>query len=182
MRAGFVASARVWQGLSGARFGARSKQACTVRPVMTAAASVEELTRTAIKENNVMVFSKSRCPYCVEVKALFNELGVDHAVWELDEVRCSALALMRRWHADFLYEATGQTTVPNIFINEQHVGGCDGTFAHDLSAMRVRLRGTLRISRGSDARPVRLCRHCGAACGGQAGRLGQGMMRGFGVR
>lgn len=147
MRVGFAVSARVWQGLSGgARAVMGTQQTCAVRPVMTAAAGVGDRTLAAIKENNVMVFSKSRCPYCFEVKSLLGELGVEHAVWELDEVRSLTCAMRGgrrltrtqrpdgREIQDFLYEETGQTTVPNVFIGEQHVGGCDGMFWRDSRA------------------------------------------------
>ncbi|XP_037486314.1 glutaredoxin-C6-like [Triticum dicoccoides] len=71
----------------------------------------------------VVVFSKSYCPFCVQVKKLFTQLGASFKAIELDtesdgtEIQ-SALA-----------EWTGQRTVPNVFINGKHVGGCDDTIA-----------------------------------------------------
>ncbi|VAH49462.1 unnamed protein product [Triticum turgidum subsp. durum] len=68
----------------------------------------------------VVVFSKSYCPFCVQVKKLFTQLGASFKAIELDtesdgtEIQ-SALA-----------EWTGQRTVPNVFINGKHIGGCDG--------------------------------------------------------
>ncbi|XP_044967135.1 glutaredoxin-C6-like isoform X2 [Hordeum vulgare subsp. vulgare] len=71
----------------------------------------------------VVVFSKSYCPFCVQVKKLFTQLGASFKAIELDtesdgpEMQ-SALA-----------EWTGQRTVPNVFINGKHIGGCDDTLA-----------------------------------------------------
>lgn len=88
MHAAFTAApGRLLQGLGVGRAGARAR--CAVRPMMSAT-GVDSAVRAAIKENNVMVFSKSWCPYCDQVKGLFSHLGVEHTVWELDEVRARA--------------------------------------------------------------------------------------------
>lgn len=75
-----------------------------------------------IAKNNVMVFSTTYCPYCARVKALFQQLGIEFAAWEVD-VRADGDDV-RSW----LLETTGQRTVPNVFINGQQVGGCDGMY------------------------------------------------------
>lgn len=84
MKVGFATSSVVFRGARGVRDVARI---CGRRTIMTATTDVASRTRAAVAENNVMVFSKSRCPFCMEVKSLFDELGVEHAIWELDEVR-----------------------------------------------------------------------------------------------
>lgn len=68
-----------------------------------------------------MIFSTSYCPYCAQVKALFNDLKVPYTVWEVDQL--SEGQEIRQ----FLANETGQTTVPNVFVGGKHVGGCDGT-------------------------------------------------------
>jgi len=74
-----------------------------------------------IKNNHVMMFSKTTCPYCAKVKNLFNELNVQYTVFELDlENNMSDLQ-------DALVQKSGQRSVPNVFINQKHVGGCDDT-------------------------------------------------------
>ncbi|XP_039627056.1 thioredoxin reductase 3 [Polypterus senegalus] len=82
--------------------------------------------QSLIDSNRVVVFSKSYCPYCVKVKDLFKKLNVDINSVELD--------LMDEGpnFQDVLFEMTGQKTVPNVFVNKKHIGGCDKTMqAHD---------------------------------------------------
>ncbi|OCT83347.1 hypothetical protein XELAEV_18025886mg [Xenopus laevis] len=84
-----------------------------------------ELFQARVKElidsNRVMVFSKSYCPYCDRVKDLFSSLGAEYHSLELDE--CDDGAAIQ----EALHELTGQRTVPNVFVNKTHVGGCDKT-------------------------------------------------------
>jgi len=71
----------------------------------------------------VQVFSKSSCPYCLRVKRLFTQLSVTPHVTELDEIPDGDAI------QEYLTQKTNQRTVPNVFINKQHIGGCDATFA-----------------------------------------------------
>ena len=89
-----------------------------------------------IDSNNVVVFSKSYCPYCRASKSLLNEkLGSQdqYFLMELDEVDDGA-ALQ-----DALEEITGQRSVPNIFIGHKHLGGNS-----DLQAKKGQLDGLLK--------------------------------------
>ncbi|EEA27536.1 Glutaredoxin [Talaromyces marneffei ATCC 18224] len=70
-----------------------------------------------IDENKVVVFSKSYCPYCKSTKSLLTSLGAQYYVLELDQVDDGAAI------QDALEEITSQRSVPNIFINKQHIGG-----------------------------------------------------------
>ncbi|XP_018616285.2 thioredoxin reductase 1, cytoplasmic-like [Scleropages formosus] len=84
-----------------------------------------------IGSQRVMVFSKSYCPYCTKVKNLFKDLNVQFGVLELDLVEEGSS------YQDVLFEMTGQKTVPNVFINKTHVGGCDKTMqAHKDGLLR----------------------------------------------
>nr|XP_025948874.1 thioredoxin reductase 3 isoform X2 [Dromaius novaehollandiae] len=78
--------------------------------------------RTLIGSHRVMVFSKSYCPYCNKVKELFRSLGVEYYALELD-VTDDGPSIQQ-----VLAELTNQRTVPNVFVNGRHVGGCDSTF------------------------------------------------------
>ncbi|GAQ87081.1 hypothetical protein KFL_003300040 [Klebsormidium nitens] len=83
---------------------------------------VEEVKKKN-EENPVIVYSKSWCPYCSQVKGLFRQLGVPAKVIELDEINEEEEV------QDALYELTRQATVPNVFIGGKHIGGCDDTMA-----------------------------------------------------
>ncbi|KAK7052460.1 glutaredoxin, partial [Favolaschia claudopus] len=87
--------------------------------------AAKELVETAIKDNKIMIFSKSYCPYCKRAKALFAKQFPEEkaTVFELDE-REDGAAIQ-----GYLAEKTGQRTVPNIFVNTKHVGGNDDTQA-----------------------------------------------------
>ncbi|CAG7906803.1 unnamed protein product, partial [Brassica rapa] len=63
--------------------------------------------------------SKSYCPYCVKVKDLLKKLGAKFIAVELDKESDGAQV------QSALAEWTGQRTVPNVFIGEKHIGGCD---------------------------------------------------------
>lgn len=74
-----------------------------------------------VSSNPVVVFSKSYCPFCVQVKKLFTDLGVTFKAVELDSESDGSeiQAALAQW--------TGQRTVPNVFIGGNHIGGCDST-------------------------------------------------------
>ncbi|CAO3607979.1 unnamed protein product [Cunninghamella echinulata] len=80
-------------------------------------AEIEKLVEQLIKDNKIVVFSKTYCPYCTASKNLFKQLGEKAEVIELD-TRPDGSAIQ-----DYLNTKTGQRTVPNIFINGQHIGG-----------------------------------------------------------
>ncbi|XP_030442182.1 glutaredoxin [Syzygium oleosum] len=76
-----------------------------------------------VSSNPVVVFSKSFCPYCVDVKKLLSQLGVNFKAIELDQETDGSEV------QSALAEWTGQRTVPNVFIGGNHIGGCDATTA-----------------------------------------------------
>lgn len=65
----------------------------------------------------MVMFSKSYCPFCGEAKNLFRKMSINYSVYELDLIKDG------QQYQDALAELTGQTTVPNIFIGGQHIGG-----------------------------------------------------------
>jgi len=71
---------------------------------------------------SVRVYSKSNCPYCVRAKALLAKKGVSFE--EIDVERDDGL---RTW----LVEATGQRTVPQIFVGDRSLGGFSDVDALD---------------------------------------------------
>jgi glutaredoxin 3 len=65
----------------------------------------------------VRMFLTLSCPYCHRAKALLLQRGVS----DIDEIRVD-LDPAQRVH---MMELTGRRTVPQIFIGDTHVGGCD---------------------------------------------------------
>jgi glutaredoxin 3 len=68
------------------------------------------------------MYSKSTCPYCFRAADLLRQKGVEAEVINLDA------GGPRR---DEMIERSGRTTVPQIFIDGRHVGGCDDLYALD---------------------------------------------------
>ena len=73
--------------------------------------------------NKVLMYTTQVCPYCVRAKALLKQRGVS----QIEEVRVD----MQPAERDRMIELTGRRTVPQIFIGDTHVGGCDDLVALD---------------------------------------------------
>lgn len=85
----------------------------------TQAASITEMIHAKTKNNKVVIFSKSRCPFCMQTKRLFNGMEIEAEVIELDEIP-DGYAIQKE-----LLSITGQRTVPNVFVDGKHMGGND---------------------------------------------------------
>ena len=70
------------------------------------------------------MYTTQVCPYCVRAKALLRQRGVE----QIDEIRIDLDPAQR----DHMMAITGRRTVPQIFIGDTHVGGCDDL--HELEA------------------------------------------------
>jgi glutaredoxin 3 len=73
----------------------------------------------------VKMYTTQVCPYCVRAKALLQQRGVP----VIEEIRVDLAPAER----DRMIELTGRRTVPQIFIGDTHVGGCDDLIALDRS-------------------------------------------------
>ena len=71
----------------------------------------------------VKMYTTQVCPYCQRAKALLKARGVA----TIEEIRIDLDPVVR----DAMVELTGRRTVPQIFIGETHVGGCDDLVALD---------------------------------------------------
>lgn len=72
---------------------------------------------------HVKMFTSNSCPYCSRAKALLQLRGVN----DLEEVVVDGAPQLRA----HMTELTGRTSVPQIFIGETYVGGCDDLHALD---------------------------------------------------
>jgi glutaredoxin 3 len=69
------------------------------------------------------MYTTQVCPYCVRAKALLKQRGVE----QIEEIRVDLDPAQR----DAMISLTGRRTVPQIFIGDMHVGGCDDLMALD---------------------------------------------------
>ena len=71
----------------------------------------------------VVIYTASLCPYCHMAKELLATKGVS-----FDEIDVTGAAPLR---AEMRAKSGGRNTVPQIWIGERHVGGCDDLYALD---------------------------------------------------
>ncbi|WEE76819.1 glutaredoxin 3 [Comamonas testosteroni] len=71
----------------------------------------------------VKMYTTAVCPYCIRAKQILKSKGVE----QIEEVRIDFDTAAR----DHMMQVTGRRTVPQIFIGDTHVGGCDDLMALD---------------------------------------------------
>ena len=71
----------------------------------------------------VIIYSTATCPYCIKAKQLLKSKNVDY-----EEVRIDKHPELI---AEVVKKSGGKKTVPQIFIDDYHVGGCDDLYALD---------------------------------------------------
>ena len=71
----------------------------------------------------VKMYTTMVCPFCIRAKNLLKNRGVSH----IEEIRVDMDPAAR----DAMVQLTGRRTVPQIFIGDTHVGGCDELMALD---------------------------------------------------
>jgi glutaredoxin 3 len=73
----------------------------------------------------IVMYTTAVCPYCINAKRLLNSKGVT----EIEEIRVDLTPHMR----EEMMQKTGRRTVPQIYINHQHIGGFDDLRALDVA-------------------------------------------------
>ncbi len=81
----------------------------------------------------VTMYSSQYCPFCERAKRLLRERGVEY----IEEMRIDLQPQQRA----AMIERTGRRTVPQIFIGDVHVGGCDDLIALDRRGALLPLLG-----------------------------------------
>ncbi|KTC77001.1 glutaredoxin 3 [Legionella brunensis] len=71
---------------------------------------------------DVIMYSTAYCPYCTRARDLLDKKGVTYTDIRVDDEPTKR---------DEMIEKSGRRTVPQIFINGQHIGGCDDMYALD---------------------------------------------------
>ena len=80
---------------------------------------------------SVKMYTTAVCPYCIQAKKILKLKGVEN----IEEIRVDANPQERMK----MMELTGRRTVPQIFIGQTHVGGCDDLMALDSAGGLVSL-------------------------------------------
>lgn len=76
---------------------------------------------TSPMTSKVEIYTWSRCPFCIRAKALLDQKGIDYTEYCIDGDETARHEMAER--------ANGRRSLPQIFINDHHVGGCDDLFA-----------------------------------------------------
>jgi glutaredoxin 3 len=71
----------------------------------------------------ITIYTKGWCPYCSAAKKLLSEKGADFTEIDIEK--------KPEARAEMIQKAKGRSTVPQIFIGEKHVGGCDDLYDLD---------------------------------------------------
>lgn len=69
---------------------------------------------------SVIIYSTAYCPYCVRARQLLETKGVNYTEIRIDE---------QPEKREEMIAKSGRTSVPQIFINGHHIGGCDDMYA-----------------------------------------------------
>ena len=72
---------------------------------------------------NILMYTSAVCPYCINAERLLASKGVT----EINKIRVDLQPEKR----DEMIERTGRRTVPQIFIDDRHIGGFDDLRALD---------------------------------------------------
>jgi glutaredoxin 3 len=116
MAFGLLLAQLAFSPLMGTRVGARVGFAGSRS--LTSMSVTDEINKL-ISSNDVVVFSKSYCPYCTKTKNLFKEMDVEVKILELDQMDDGDE------YQEELLAMTKQKTVPNVFLKGEHMGGND---------------------------------------------------------
>ncbi|NEQ44515.1 MAG: glutaredoxin 3 [Leptolyngbya sp. SIOISBB] len=73
--------------------------------------------------SNIEIYTWSSCPFCIRAKALLDRKGVDYTEYCIDGDESARDQMSVR--------SDGKRSLPQIFIDEQHIGGCDELYSLD---------------------------------------------------
>jgi glutaredoxin 3 len=72
-------------------------------------------------DNNIIIYTTTYCPYCVKAKQLLTSKNLSYTEVNIENDNEMRLKLVEM--------SGGRKTVPQIFINDTHIGGCDDLYA-----------------------------------------------------
>lgn len=81
----------------------------------------------------VEIYATLTCPYCVRARNLLTKKGVEYTEYRVD--------LQPELRGEMSQRCGGGTSVPQIFIDNRHIGGCDDMFELDFEGELDKLLG-----------------------------------------
>ena len=82
-------------------------------------------------KSNIEIYTWSTCPFCIRAKALLESKGVEYTEYCIDGDEAARNQMATR--------SSGKRSLPQIFIDEQHIGGCDDLYSLDRQGQVVPL-------------------------------------------
>jgi glutaredoxin 3 len=79
----------------------------------------------------VEIYTWSACPFCIRAKSLLKKKGVEFIEYNIDGDEKARQKMAQR--------SNGRRSLPQIFINDVHIGGCDDIYALDAQGKLDRL-------------------------------------------
>jgi len=98
-------------------------------------AEIKDNVLSLIKQDRVVIFSKSTCPYCWDAKKVFDKLGQKYVTIELNQHPQGSQI------QDILLGMTGARTVPRVFVDGKCIGGGSDTVQLQKSGELVKMLG-----------------------------------------
>ena len=86
-------------------------------PVISPGQDISSAVTEWIEKNDVMVFSKTTCPFCIKLKKIFKGKRIDFVSVELNTMGEDGVKIQEE-----LLKRSGQKTVPNVFVRGKHIG------------------------------------------------------------
>lgn len=68
----------------------------------------------------VEIYTWSACPFCIRAKALLDKKGVEYTEYVIDGDEAA--------RDEMAQKANGKRSVPQIFVGDRHIGGCDNIY------------------------------------------------------
>ncbi|MBE9064314.1 glutaredoxin 3 [cf. Phormidesmis sp. LEGE 11477] len=82
----------------------------------------------------IEIYTWSRCPFCIRAKSLLDQKGVEYTEYCIDGDEAAR---------DEMAERAGRRSLPQIFIDDKHIGGCDDIHALE---RKGKLDGLLEVA------------------------------------
>lgn len=80
---------------------------------------------------DVEIYIKVTCPYCIRAKRMLDMKGVKYREYDVDRDRARFSEMVAR--------SAGRSTVPQIFLDGRHIGGCDDLFSLEMDGKLTEL-------------------------------------------